>query len=98
VLTGLGLASAGMLIGGLVSANRGVDTFETVPEQRDDARAQIRRGNAIGIAGGVLSGVFIVSGSILLGLGLRRAGPGTRYSVLPSADPRRIGLALSGQF
>jgi hypothetical protein len=98
VLAGLGLASAGMLIGGLVSANRGVDTFETDPDRRADARAQIRRGNAIGIAGGVLSGVFIVSGSILLALGLRRSGSGARYSVLPSADARRIGLSLAGHF
>ena len=98
VLAGLGLASAGMLIGGLVSANRGVDTFETDPDRRADARTQIRRGNAIGIAGGVLSGVFIVSGSILLGLGLRRARPSSRYSVLPSADPHRIGLSLAGHF
>ena len=97
VLLGVGAAGAGMLIGGLVSAGRGVDTFETDPAGRDNARDQIRRGNAVGIAGGVLSAVFVVSGSVLLAVGLRRRG-GTRYSFRTAIGPKSAAVALTRRF
>lgn len=81
VFTGLGVAATGMLVGGLVSANRAVTRFEEEPEQRADARSDIRRGNTLGVAGGVMAGAFIVSGAVLLALGIQRGGRGFRASV-----------------
>ena len=97
VLLGVGAAGAGMLVGGLVSAGRGIDTFETDPSNRDNARDQIRRGNAVAVAGGVLSAVFVVSGSVLLAIGLRRRGT-ARYSFQTAIRPRSAAVALIHRF
>ena len=94
VLLGVGAVGTGLLIGGLASASVGVDTFETDPNQREDARGQIRTGNALGIAGGVIAGAFTVSGAVLLGLGLQRR----HGRVEPMAWRTGGGLSWSGRF
>lgn len=83
---GLGLVGFGVMAGGLGSANAAVDTFINEPDEREDARDDVRRGNTIGIVGATAGGVLVVGGAVLLAVGLRRraavkgslaAGPGT---------------------
>jgi hypothetical protein len=84
----------GLLVGGLASAGAAVGTFEEDPDRRADARDDIARGNALGIAGGVIAGAFTVSGAVLLGIGLQRR----RMAVGPSASTSDWGIAWVGRF
>jgi hypothetical protein len=93
-LAGVGVVGTALLVGGLASANSAVGTFETEPAQRDDARAAIKRGNAIGIAGGVIAGAFTITGAVLLGLGLQRR----RATIGPAALRGGPGLVWTGRF
>jgi len=56
-----------------------------------------RRGDTLLAVGAVVGGLGVVSGAVLLGLGLRRRGPG-RVSWNPQIAPGSAGLALSGRF
>jgi len=100
VLAGLGLIGNGLLIGGLVSANNAVSTFETEPQQRADARKDITRGNTLGIVGGALGGAFTVAGAVLITLGVRRR----QSTVSPMIDvagvggTQSMGVQWSGRF
>ena len=94
VLAGVGLVGNGLLIGGLVSANQAVNTFETDPQQRADARRNITRGNTIGIVGGVVGGAFTVTGAVLLTLGLRKR----QANVSPMIDEGAMGVQWFGRF
>jgi hypothetical protein len=94
-LAGVGLIGNGLLIGGLVSANNAVTTFETEPTQRSGARDDITRGNKIGIAGGVVGGAFTVAGAVLITLGVRRRQTG---AVSPMMDTQTMGVQWSGRF
>ena len=94
VLAGVGLVGNGLLIGGLVSANNAVDTFETDPELRAAARDDISRGNTIGIIGGVVGGAFTVAGAVLITLGVRRR----QSNVSPMVDQGAMGVMWSGRF
>ncbi len=93
-LLGVGLIGNGLLIGGLVSANSAVQTFETEPRQRADARRDVTRGNTIGIIGGAVGGAFTVTGAVLLTLGIRRRNT----KVVPMIDARTMGASWSGRF
>ncbi len=94
VLVGAGAVGTALLIGGLVSANNAVGQFEDEPEQREDARQSIARGNTLGIVGGTLGGVLTVSGAILLGLGLKKR----QSQVAPLVDSTSAGISWSGRF
>jgi hypothetical protein len=97
VLTGVGLVGNALLIGGLVSANRAVDTFETDPEGRAQARTDITRGNTIGIVGGALGGAFTVTGAVLIVLGVRKS-QGTVAPMLDAQTMQPMGIQWSGRF
>ena len=94
VLAGVGLVGNGLLIGGLVSANRAVNTFETEPQQRADARKDITRGNTIGIVGGAVGGAFTVAGAVLVVLGVRKR----QGRVSPMLDTQTMGVQWTGRF
>ncbi|MBV1860385.1 MAG: hypothetical protein KUG77_18375, partial [Nannocystaceae bacterium] len=79
----------------LVSANQAVETFETEPAQRSDARGDITRGNRMGIVGGVVGGVFTVAGAVLITLGVRKRNTG---GVSPMMDAQTMGVQWSGRF
>ncbi len=78
-----------------MSANNAVDTFETEPGQRNDARGNITRGNRIGLAGGVVGGVFTVAGAVLITLGVRKRQTG---GVSPMMDAQTMGVQWSARF
>ena len=94
VLVGVGLVGSAMMIGGLVSANKAVNRFETEPEARPDARQDADRGNLVGTIGGVVGGVFTVSGAVLLGLGVKKRG----VTLTPAVNASTVGLSWAGRF
>ena len=89
------LVGMGVMAGGLGFASRAVDTFKTKPDERPAARDDIRKGNAIAIAGAAAGGVLLVGGAVLLGLGLRRRGTVERSL---AAGPGQIGLSWRIRF
>ena len=62
-----------------------------------DLEVSGRRGDTLLTVGAVVGGLGVLSGAVLLGLGLRRRGPG-RVSWAPRLAPGSAGLALSGRF
>ncbi|MCA9713013.1 MAG: hypothetical protein KDK70_44725, partial [Myxococcales bacterium] len=95
VTAGLGAVGLGVMAGGLGMASAAVDRFRTQPEQRAAARLDIKKGNAIAIAGAAAGGALLVSGAVVLGLGLRyRAGRGGSLA----AGPGQLGLGWRLRF
>ncbi len=95
MVAGVGLVGNALLIGGLVSANNAVDTFETEPARRNAARQDITQGNRIGIVGGVVGGAFTVAGAVLITLGVRKR---QTSRVSPMMDTQTMGVQWSGRF
>jgi hypothetical protein len=98
VLAGLGVGSVIMMAAGLGKANKAVDTFETDPGKRDQARADNQLGNTLGIAGGVAAGVFLTAGAVLMAIGAKKKKGGGRTAVAPVIDGEQFGAVLRARF
>lgn len=102
VAAGLGVAGFGLMAAGLSMGARANDLSGLDPDDVDGRRSQFdrgRTGNALGLAGGITGGVLVVTGAVLLGLGLRRRGGTSRaVAVVPSASPQGSMLQLRGRF
>jgi len=104
IATGLGVVGGVLAITGFAMANSAVDTFQNVPNQRDDARAQNRTGNNLGIAGGIVAGTALPTGVALLVIGAKRKKQArSATTLLPYAGPdgrggEAAGLTLRGRF
>lgn len=97
VAAGLGVGGLGLMAAGLGMGARANDISDLDPDDVDGRRARFdrgRTGNALAIAGGVAGGVLLVTGAVLLGLGLRRARAGRSSSVALLPAPARDGAAL----
>ena len=94
---GVGALGIGLLAGGLGSAGSWVRRFEDEPERRDAARDAIRRGNAIGIAGAVITAVGVTTVAVALPLARRTRRAGPRAG--PNGAARDVGLLIGpGRF
>lgn len=54
--------------------------------------------NKLTIVGGVLGGVFVVTGAVLLAIGLKRRAAARKQALAPALGPGFVGLTLRGSF
>ncbi|MEX1368084.1 MAG: hypothetical protein AB1Z98_33450 [Nannocystaceae bacterium] len=98
----LGAAGLGMMAAGLGLGSGANDISDLDPNDiaaRRDRFDRGRTGNALAIAGGVTAGVLVVTGSVLLALGLRRnRNEASAVALQPSVGPQGAGLVLRGRF
>lgn len=98
VTAGLGVAGLGLMAGGLAMGSAAND----VPEDQalEDRRSQFdrgRTGNTLAYVGGIAGGVLLVSGAVLLGIGLKKRNTG-KLSAAPWGGRGTAGLSLAGRF
>lgn len=100
VAAGLGVGGLGLMAAGMGMGARANDLEGLPPEDIDGRRAQFdrgRTGNALAVAGGVAGGVLLVTGAVLLGLGLRRNRTGN-VALVPAPTRGGTALVLHGRF
>lgn len=54
--------------------------------------------NSLAIAGGVVGGVLVVTGAVLLAIGLKRRAAARNQALVPVLSPSFVGLSLRGSF
>jgi len=54
--------------------------------------------NSLAIAGGVVGGVLVVTGAVLLAIGLKRKAAARKQALVPVLSPGFVGLSLRGSF
>lgn len=100
VAAGLGVGALGLMAAGIGMGARANDISGLSPDDVDGRRAQFdrgRTGNTLAIAGGVAGGVLLVTGAVLLGLGLRRSRAGN-VALAPVPTRGGTALVLQGRF
>ena len=93
-LMGGGVIGLGVMAGGLAMGSAANDD---VPEDLGERRDQFDRGqagNVMAYVGGAVGGALLVTGAVLLGLGLKKR----RTSVAASAGPGHAGFVIRGRF
>jgi hypothetical protein len=121
VAAGLSLGGFGVLAAGAVIAGRaeedflavtcespcGTDEEEAAQAERDDAEQRGRTGNALTITGAIVGPVLLITGGVLIGLGIkkRKDAKAARdeqlkrsLSFMPAASRSFTGFVLSGRF
>jgi hypothetical protein len=120
VAAGLSLGGFGVLAAGAVIANRaeedflavtceapcGMDEQEAAEGERDDATKSGQLGNALTITGAIVGPVLLITGGVLIGIGLKRRKDAKAareeklrsISVMPAGGRGFTGLVLSGRF
>lgn len=96
----LGAAGLGMMAAGLGLGSGANDISDLDPNDiaaRRDRFDRGRTGNALAIAGGVTAGVLVVTGSVLLALGLRRK-KASAVALRPRVGPQGASVVLRGRF
>jgi hypothetical protein len=54
--------------------------------------------NALAISGGVVGGLLVVTGAVLLAIGLKRKAAARKQALVPMLSPTFAGLSLRGSF
>lgn len=121
VSAGLSLGGFGVLAAGAVIAARaeedflavtcespcGADEEEAAQTERDDAEQRGRTGNALTITGAIVGPVLLITGGVLIGLGIKRRKDAKAardeqlkrsLSFVPTASRSFTGFVLSGRF
>lgn len=111
VTAGLSLAGFGLLIYGGVLASRATEDYDAAvaagdADARDKAEEEGTTGNALTVAGAIVGPVLLVTGGVLIGLGLKRRKDAKaareqqlrNISVAPSAGRGYGGLVVQGRF
>jgi len=121
VAAGLSLGGFGVLAAGALIANRaeedflevtcespcGTDEQEAAQSERDDAESRGRTGNALTITGAIVGPVLLITGGVLIGLGIKRRKDAKAardeqlrksLGVVPTAGRGFMGLVVSGRF
>jgi len=101
---GLGAVGLGVMGAGLAMGNKAQQDFESALGP-DDEGLRVgfvedgERANTIAIAGGVAGGVFVITGAVLVALGVKRgAGRGQQASITPTIGRESAMLVLQGRF
>lgn len=100
-LLGLGVVGLAVMTGGLVMGKRANDISGIDPDDIPGRRDQFdrgRTGNGMAIGGGVAGGVLLVTGAVLLGIGLSRRAKNKNTAWAPMLAPRVAGIAFAGRF
>lgn len=95
----VGAGGLAMMTAGLVMGSRANDISDIDDGAIDERRDQFRRGrtgNSLAIAGGVLGGVFLVTGAVLLALGATERRRALAFS--PTFGRGHAGLAMRLRF
>jgi len=98
VTAGLGVVGLGLMAGGLAMGSSANELGEDV--SLEDRRAQFdrgRTGNTLAYVGGAAGGVLLVTGAVLLGIGLKKRSTGT-MAVAPWGGRGTAGLSVGGRF
>lgn len=98
VTAGLGLAGLGLMAGGLAMGSAANDLEDGL--SIEDRRAQFdrgRTGDTLAYVGAIGGGVLLVTGAVLLGLGLKKRSTGL-VSVAPFGGRRTAGMSVGGRF
>jgi hypothetical protein len=121
VSAGLSLGGFGVLAAGALIAKRAEEDFlavqcgppcdadaeEAAQSERDDAEKRGRTGNALTITGAIVGPVLLITGGLLIGLGLKRRKDAKAareeqlrksLGVVPAAGRGFTGLVLTGRF
>ncbi|MBX7082675.1 MAG: hypothetical protein K1X88_25945 [Nannocystaceae bacterium] len=93
---GLAMMGAGLAMGKRANDLGGIDP-EDIAARRDQFDRG-RTGNALAIAGGVVGGLFAITGAVLLGVGMSRRAGARKHAWAPVAAPGFAGVALRGRF
>ena len=98
VTAGVGVAGLGLMAGGLAmgSAANDVDTDQSIPDRRSQFDRG-RTGNTLAYVGGAVGGALLVTGALLLGIGLKKRSAGN-MAVTPFGGRRTAGLSFAGRF
>jgi hypothetical protein len=91
---GFAMMTAGLVMGSQANDLSGIDP-DAIEERRDQFEKG-RTGNSLAIAGGVIGGVFIVTGAVLLGLGLAERRRALAFA--PTFGRGHAGLAMRMRF
>lgn len=107
-LIGVGAAALAVGVGGLAMMGAGLgmgskanDLGGLDDDDIDGRRAQFdrgRTGNTLAIAGGVVGGVFAITGAVLVGIGASRKAQAKRAAFAPWFGGRTVGLGVRGRF
>jgi hypothetical protein len=54
--------------------------------------------NALAISGGVVGGLLVVTGAVMLAIGLKRKAAARKQALVPALSPSFVGLSLRGSF
>lgn len=98
VTAGVGVVGLGLMAGGLAMGSSANELDEDV--SLEDRRAQFdrgRTGNTLAYVGGAAGGVLLVTGAVLLGIGLKKRSTGT-MAIAPWGGRRSAGMSLGGRF
>lgn len=98
VTAGVGVVGLGLMAGGLAMGSSANELDEDV--SLDDRRAQFdrgRTGNTLAYVGGAAGGVLLVTGAVLLGIGLKKRSTGT-MAIAPWGGRGSAGMSLGGRF
>ncbi|MCA9711199.1 MAG: hypothetical protein KDK70_35495 [Myxococcales bacterium] len=108
VTAGLSLAGFGLLIYGGILAKRATDDYNnaTTQDDRDKAEKQGNTGNALTVTGAIVGPVLLITGGVLIGLGIKRRKDAKAareqqlksITVAPTAGRGFGGLVLQGRF
>jgi hypothetical protein len=108
VLLGTGAAALAVGVGGLAMMGAGLamgskanDLGDLADDDIDGRRSQFdrgRTGNTLAIAGGVVGGVFAITGAVLVGIGAKRRASAKGNAWAPWIGPRVAGLGVRGRF
>lgn len=98
VTAGLGVAGLGLMAGGLAMGNAANDLEDGL--SIEDRRAQFdrgRTGDTLAYVGAIAGGVLLVTGAVLVGIGLKKRSTGT-MAVAPFGGRGTAGMSLTGRF
>ncbi len=98
-LAGLGVVGLGVMAGGLAMGAAANDLSELMDDDIEGRRAQFdrgRAGNVLAWTGGFVGGALLVTGAVLVGLGVE-AGV-RKTAAAPFVSPHGAGLAVRGRF
>ena len=108
VTGGLSLGGFGLLVAGGVIANRAEDDYlaATTDAERQTATDKGTTGNALTITGAILGPVLLITGGVLVGLGIKKRQDSQRnrdqqlrnISVTPTGGRGFGGVVFSGRF